>query len=213
MLPAFLHSILRPDAVTCSVQLATSADEVRLHRAEARCCELPPLRLRRPSPRSPYTDTVIHATTILAVRHQRTHGHGQRRPGHPRQHGGQARRPKDPPPAQRVDPRRVRRLRCRLVRALLALRVEARTVPRQSRALGGRARPRLAHRPAAAPSRGDDDRRRSRRRRFCCRAPAISSSPTTAWWRWVRGGLCDGRGARARATQHARRASDRARRR
>ena len=44
----------------------------------------------------------------------------------------------------------------------------------------GRARQGLAHRPRAAPARGDAHRARQEDRRSCSRAPAISSSPTTA---------------------------------
>ena len=85
---------------------------------------------------------------------------GRRRPGDVRQHRAQAGRAQDPAAVQRVDPRRVCRVGRRFLRAVLAVRIEARTVPRQSRAVGRRARARLAHRPPAAAARGDDDRRR-----------------------------------------------------
>ena len=69
-------------------------------------------------------------------------------------------RREDPPAEGRRGPRGLRRLGGRRLRALLALRDEARGVPRQPRALRGRARQGLAHRPDAAPARGDARRRR-----------------------------------------------------
>ena len=77
----------------------------------------------------------------------------------------------------------LRRLGGRRPGAVRPLRGEARGVRRQPRAGRGRAGPRLAHRPGAAPPRGDDDRRRPRRR--CCSspAPARSSRRTTGCWR------------------------------
>ena len=104
---------------------------------------------------------------------QRPERDGQRRPGHVRRHRRQAARAQDPAALQRSDPRRVCRLGGRLVRAVLALRSQARTVPRQPRALGRRARQGLAHRSHAAPARSDADRAWTRRRRSCSPAPAI----------------------------------------
>ena len=159
----------------------------------------------RPCPLG-HTAGVIHATTILAVRHQDRTVPGRRRPGDVRQHRAQAGRAQDPAALQRVDPGRVCRLGRRLLRALLAVRIQARTVSRQPRARGGGAGARLAHRSPAAPARGDADRRRPE-----VDLSALRHRRSDRARRRHRGGgigraVCDGRGARARAPQPARRA-------
>ncbi len=122
---------------------------------------------------------MFHSTTILAIRHNGRAvlaGDGQVTFG---QTGRQAGRPQDPPALRRPDSGRLRRLRGRFVRPVLALRVEARAVPRQPRARRSRAGEGLAHRSRPSTARGDAHRHRPEARRSCCRAPAISSSPTT----------------------------------
>ncbi len=118
------------------------------------------------------TGAVIHATTILAVRHGgRTvlAGDGQVTFGNTVLKHGRA---EDPPPLQGQRPGRLRRLGRRFVRAVLAFRSEAGTVPRQPGARGGRAGARLADRSALRRLEAmlivADAGARS-----CCRAPAI----------------------------------------
>ena len=75
-----------------------------------------------------------------------------------RRHGRQAAREEDPAAVQRPHPRRLRRVGRRFLRAVLAVRSEARAVPRQPRALGRGAREGLAHRSHPPPARGDAHR-------------------------------------------------------
>ncbi len=112
----------------------------------------------RPGPlpaerRYPYL--MMHSTTVLAVRHAGRSvmaSDGQVTLGATvmKQQG-----PQDPAPAQRLDPRRLRRVGRRLVRAVHPVRGQARTVSRQPRTLRGGTGARLAHRPRAAAARSD----------------------------------------------------------
>jgi len=102
---------------------------------------------------------MIHATTILSVRQggrvvmaatARSLSAMRR----------QARRPQDPALVQRQGPRRVRRLAADSFALFSRFEGEARAVPRQPRAVGGRVGQGLAHRPGVAPSRGHAGRLR-----------------------------------------------------
>src|SRR5439155_9199805 len=87
-------------------------------------------------------------------------GAGGRRPGDLRPDCCQAAREEAPSPLQRSHPRGLRRLRGGFLRAVFPLRIEAGTVSRQPRALGGGACQGLAQRPHPAAPRGDAHRAR-----------------------------------------------------
>ena len=116
---------------------------------------------------------MFHATTVLSVRHngqsvmasdgQVTFGDTVVKQS----------RTENPATVQRSDPRGLCRIGGGLVGAVLALRGEARTIPRQPRALGRRAREGLADRSRAAASGGDAHRAWTAARPSSSPAPAI----------------------------------------
>ena len=142
---------------------------------------------------------MIHSTTILAVRHRDRAviaGDGQVTLRSDRR---QAESQQDSPSLQRSHPGRICRIGGRLVRAVLALRVEARAVSRQHRAVRRRAGEGLAHRSDPAASGSDADRARQGHD-----VSAVGQRRPHRAGRWDCGDRI-GRAVRARRRQGARR--------